>query len=43
LRQQLLQQGKLQERVLYQDDLHRAEKVWFINSVRGWLAVEYVI
>ncbi|RCS59314.1 aminodeoxychorismate synthase component I [Parvibium lacunae] len=40
LRQQLLQQGKLQERVLYQDDLRRAEKVWFINSVRGWLAVQ---
>lgn len=36
LREELLEQGKITERVLYPDDLKRAEEVWLINSVRGW-------
>ena len=36
LREELLEAGKITERVLYPDDLKRAEEVWLINSVRGW-------
>ena len=36
LRGELLEQGKIAERVLYPDDLKRAEELWLINSVRGW-------
>lgn len=39
LRAQLLAQGLVQERVLYLTDLDRAEGIWLINSVRGWLPV----
>ena len=27
------------ERVLTREDLGRAQSVWFINSVRGWIPV----
>lgn len=37
LRAQLLAQGVVQERVLYPADLARADGVWLINSVRGWV------
>ena len=36
LREELLERGQLTERVLTIDDLHRASRVWTINSVRGW-------
>lgn len=36
LREELLEQGEISERILYPADLERAEKVWLINSVRGW-------
>ena len=36
LREELLEAGKVTERVLYPDDLKRADEVWLINSVRGW-------
>ncbi len=36
LRQELLDRGQITERVLTLDDLHRADKVFAINSVRGW-------
>ena len=39
LRAQLLAQGLVQERVLYLADLERAQGIWLINSVRGWLPV----
>ena len=39
LRAQLLREGKLQERILYKSDLTQAQKIWFINSVRGWVEV----
>ncbi len=36
LRGELLDQGRISEKVLYPDDLQRADAVWLINSVRGW-------
>jgi para-aminobenzoate synthetase/4-amino-4-deoxychorismate lyase len=36
LREELLEQGEVSEQILYPADLERAEKVWLINSVRGW-------
>jgi para-aminobenzoate synthetase/4-amino-4-deoxychorismate lyase len=38
----LLQRGLLRERVLTIDDLRRAEAIYLINSVRGWIRVELV-
>jgi para-aminobenzoate synthetase/4-amino-4-deoxychorismate lyase len=38
----LLQRGLLRERVLTPDDLRRAEAIYLINSVRGWIRVELV-
>lgn len=37
LRAELLAQGEIAERVIHISELARAHKVWFINSVRGWL------
>jgi para-aminobenzoate synthetase/4-amino-4-deoxychorismate lyase len=36
LREELLEQGEITERILYPDDLKRADELWLINSVRGW-------
>ncbi len=36
LREELLEQEKITEQLLYPDDIERAEEVWLINSVRGW-------
>ena len=36
----LLQRGLLHERVLTPDDLRRAEAIYLINSVRGWIRAE---
>lgn len=36
LRQKLLRDKKIREQVLTKDDIQKAEKVWLINSVRGW-------
>lgn len=36
LREELLRVGGISEMVLTLDDLYRAEKIWLINSVRGW-------
>lgn len=40
LREELLQRGQVEERVLTLDDLRRAERVFAINSVRGWDEIE---
>lgn len=39
LREELLAQGALRERVLTLADLDQADAVWFINSVRGFVKV----
>ncbi|MBJ6802368.1 aminodeoxychorismate synthase component I [Geomonas sp. Red259] len=39
LREELLAQGAIEERVLKRDDLMRAEAVFLVNSVRGWRQV----
>ena len=36
LREELLDRGQLDERILTLDDLRRATRIWTINSVRGW-------
>ncbi|MBK8335889.1 MAG: aminodeoxychorismate synthase component I [Sterolibacteriaceae bacterium] len=41
LRAELLAQGEIVERVIHKSDLARAQKVWFINSVRGWLQTQF--
>ena len=41
MRAELLARGEIVERVLMVDALARAQSVWFINSVRGWLRVEF--
>lgn len=38
-RAELLERGEIRERRLTLDDLTRAERVWLINSVRGWVEV----
>jgi para-aminobenzoate synthetase / 4-amino-4-deoxychorismate lyase len=39
LREVLIVEGAIVERVLHKTDLQRATSVWFINSVRGWVRV----
>ena len=36
-REELLERGVLRERVLTPEELARADAVWLINSVRGWI------
>lgn len=38
-RAELLDDGTIRERVLTRDDLERAEAIWLINSLRGWVPV----
>ncbi|MBT2583269.1 aminodeoxychorismate synthase component I [Planococcus sp. ISL-109] len=39
-RQQLLDEGRIETKVLKKDELHAFDALWFINGVRGWLKVE---
>ena len=39
LRAELLARGEIVEGVITKDDLRRAEQLWLINSVRGWIPV----
>lgn len=39
-REDLLRRGQVRERVLRREDLHRADHVFLVNSVRGWIALE---
>jgi para-aminobenzoate synthetase / 4-amino-4-deoxychorismate lyase len=40
MRADLMARGEIVERILTLDDLARAQSMWFINSVRGWVCVE---
>ena len=42
LRNEMLEQRRITERILYLDDLERADELWMINSVRGWQRCQYV-
>jgi para-aminobenzoate synthetase / 4-amino-4-deoxychorismate lyase len=42
LRADLLQSGEIAERRILVDELRAAERIWLINSVRGWVAAELV-
>ncbi len=39
LRDDLVASGELRERVLTREDLAKAEGVWWLNGVRGWVAI----
>ncbi len=39
-RERLLEEGQITERVITLADLAQAEALWFVNSVRGWVAVQ---
>ncbi|WP_077213479.1 aminodeoxychorismate synthase component I [Bacillus dakarensis] len=41
-RSQLLKQGKIQEKILFISDIKRSTRVWFINSVRKWVEVQFI-
>ncbi len=41
LRAQLIKQGKLTEKILYKEEFDQATSIAFINSVRGWIEVEF--
>lgn len=41
MRAELLEMGRLQERVLRKEDLGAATNLWLINSVRGWVPVRF--
>jgi para-aminobenzoate synthetase/4-amino-4-deoxychorismate lyase len=36
LREELLERGEIREQVVHKNDLPRVEKIWLINSLRGW-------
>lgn len=39
-RQQLLDQKRIEEKIIHKEELEDYDAIWLINSVRGWLAVE---
>jgi len=39
LRGELLERGELEEHVLTLDDVRAAERLWFVNSLRGWVPI----
>lgn len=43
LRAQLLRENAIQQATLTLEDLKRAEEVWLINSLRGWIPVSAVL
>jgi para-aminobenzoate synthetase / 4-amino-4-deoxychorismate lyase len=42
LRAHLLETGQIEEAILTLSDLEKADNIWFINSVRGWIPVQMV-
>lgn len=41
-RQQLLDQQRIEEKILDKKELETCDAIWLINSVRGWLKVELI-
>jgi para-aminobenzoate synthetase / 4-amino-4-deoxychorismate lyase len=39
LRGELLDHGEIEERVLTLDDVRAAKRLWFVNSLRGWVSI----
>ena len=39
LRAELLDRGEIREGVITVEDLRRADRLWFVNSLRGWVEV----
>lgn len=39
-RDSLLEEGKIEEKIVTVDDLEKCQNIWFINSVRKWIKVE---
>ncbi|WP_182201229.1 aminodeoxychorismate synthase component I [Paraliobacillus salinarum] len=39
-RQYLLKHNKIQERIIKKDELMDADKLWFVNGLRGWISVQ---
>ena len=39
LRAELLERGGIEERVVSIDDVRSAERLWFVNSLRGWVPI----
>jgi para-aminobenzoate synthetase/4-amino-4-deoxychorismate lyase len=39
LRAELLDRGEIRERVISVEGLRRADRLWFVNSLRGWVPV----
>ena len=42
LRAELLERDVINEAMIHREDLARADAIWFVNSVRGWLPVEII-
>jgi len=40
LRQELLEEEQIEERILTLQELQRVSALWFINGVRGWVPVK---
>ena len=41
-RAELLERGDIAERVLTVHDVRRATRLWFVNSLRGWVPIALV-
>ncbi|WP_440896312.1 aminodeoxychorismate synthase component I [Amphibacillus sp. Q70] len=42
-RQYLLNQNQIKEQIIMKGDLNRADEIWLINAVRGWVKVKEVL
>jgi para-aminobenzoate synthetase / 4-amino-4-deoxychorismate lyase len=42
LRAELLERGEIEERMLTLPEVRRADRVWFVNSLRGWVPITLV-